>query len=329
MDKEPYTVSVLVPIYGVEAYIERCARSLFEQSYQNIEFVFVNDCTKDNSITILLKTIEDYPGRQIRCKIVEHAANRGIAATRNTALAECSGDFFMFVDSDDWIDANMVEKMVKCQLEHNCDIVTCNYTIFESDYTRPYREKLLPSTKEMLKQILYGHGSGRLWGRLFNTSLIKSNNIHFIDGANFAEDIMVMCFLWFYAKRHAGIDEYLYNYERRNISSYTNTFSIKNSMESLRNLDETRNFFENHAPEYIDAINVQELGKVSGHMCLCCICRDNKSYYNSELLKRLKMIDRKYWKTVPLKNRIALFLRNYELVRLYMKIGKIINNIIK
>ena len=329
MEQEPYKVSILVPVYGVENYIERCARSLFEQSYQNIEFVFVNDCTKDNGIKILLKTLEEYPRRRGDFKLIEHKINRGIAATRNTALAECKGDFFMFVDSDDWIEHDTVERMVKAQLKYDCDIVTCNYKIYETKGVCQHKEQLLPTTKEMLKQILDGKGNGRLWGRLIRTSLIKENNIHFVEGANFAEDIMVMSFLWFYATNHSDIDDFLYNYERRNTTSYTNSFSIKNSLESLRNLDETREFFRIHAPEYKDSINLLELGKVSGHMCLCCKNRKNKQYYNSELLRRLDVIDKKYWNRIPLKNRVAIYLRNFELVRIYMKVGGIINQILK
>ena len=329
MEQKPYKVSILVPIYGVESYIERCVRSLFEQTYGNIEFVFVNDCTKDNSIKILLKTLEDYPSRRSEFKLIEHKKNRGIAATRNTALAECKGDFFMFVDSDDWIEHDTVERLVKAQLKHDSDVITCNYTIYETKGCVQYKEQLLPTTKEMLKQLLDGKGSGRLWGRLVRTSLIKENNIHFVEGANFAEDIMVMSFLWFYAKNPSSINASLYNYERRNITSYTNSFSTMNSMESLRNLDEAREFFKVHAPEYLDSIELQELGKVSGHMCSCSKNRKNKQYYNSELLKRLDTIDKKYWNRIPLKNRVALYLRNFELVRIYMIIGGIIYRILK
>ena len=321
MEKEPYKVSILVPIYGVEAYIERCARSLLEQTYHNLEFVFVNDCTKDNSIDVLLRTLEDYPSQKHKYKLIEHNRNRGIATTRNTALSECSGDFFIFVDSDDWLELNAIECMVSAQQKFNSDIITCNYNIYEAKRIRPFKGNADADTNEMLKQLLNGKGEGRLWGRLIRTSLIKNNDIHFVDGANFAEDVMMMTFLLFYAKSHISIDECLYNYERRNISSYTSTFSDRNSRESLRNLDETRAFFEIHAPEYREAVNVQELGKVSSHMRMCSKNRVNKQYYNSELLKRLDAIDKKYWNKISLKNRVALYLRNFELVRIYMKIG--------
>ena len=104
-----YKVSILVPIYGVEQFIERCARSLFEQTYQNLEYVFVNDCTPDKSIEILTRIIEYYPKRFNSIRIISHEKNRGIAASRNTAYDNATGEFVTIVDSDDWLELNAIE----------------------------------------------------------------------------------------------------------------------------------------------------------------------------------------------------------------------------
>lgn len=87
--KEMYKVSVFVPVYNVELYIERCARSLFEQTYPYLEYVFVNDCTPDRSMQILQKVMEDYPERKNAVKIIHHENNIGIAATRYTFIDKC------------------------------------------------------------------------------------------------------------------------------------------------------------------------------------------------------------------------------------------------
>ena len=97
-------VSILVPIYGVEKYIERCARLLFEQTYENIEYVFVNDCTKDRSLDILKNVIEQYVLRKPHITIVDNERNLGLAGTRNVAMARATGDFVIHVDSDDYIE---------------------------------------------------------------------------------------------------------------------------------------------------------------------------------------------------------------------------------
>ena len=96
-------ISILVPIYNVSKYIERCAHSLMEQSYENIEYVFVDDCTPDNSITLLKGVIAKYPHRQDQVKIISHEHNKGLAGARITALNSATGDYVVHVEADDYI----------------------------------------------------------------------------------------------------------------------------------------------------------------------------------------------------------------------------------
>ena len=128
-------VSILVPVYNVEQYIERCARSLFEQTYDNLEYIFVDDCTPDKSIQILERVLAEYPQRREQTKIIHHDRNRGLAAARNTAVENCSGVFLTHVDSDDWIEFNAVELLVNKQQENDADIVSSNTFCQYSDGT--------------------------------------------------------------------------------------------------------------------------------------------------------------------------------------------------
>lgn len=88
-------ISILTPIYGVEKYIEQCARSLFEQSYASIEYIFVDDCTPDKSIGILQSLLKEYPGRAQQVRIIHHDRNRGVGAARQTALMAATGDYLL------------------------------------------------------------------------------------------------------------------------------------------------------------------------------------------------------------------------------------------
>lgn len=327
MQKEPYRVSILVPVYGVEKYIERCAKALFEQTYQNIEFVFVNDCTKDSSIDVLNEVITRYPKRVNDVIVRNHTNNRGIASTRNTALDNCNGEFLIFVDSDDWVDPNMIERLVSIQEENDYDVVTCDYKEYSSKGVDDHHEQMSSSTREMMESLIKGKSAGRIWGRLVRTSIVKKNGLRFVDGANFAEDDMMMTLVWFYAKEHKLLNECLYYYERRNVSSYTNSFNYKNSIESLTNLDNVRLFFKKNAPHYLEDVNYQELEKISGHMILCCKNESNREYYNEVLLKRLSGIEKKYRKQLPLNNMVAVTLRHFDLVRLYVMIGVFLKRI--
>lgn len=119
-----YRVSILVPIYGVEQYIERRARSLFEQTCQELEYVFVNDCTPDKSMELLSGVLEDYPERKGAVKIVNHEKNRGLAASRNTGVENATGEFVCLVDSDDWLERNAVEVLLEGQQKKDADMVS-------------------------------------------------------------------------------------------------------------------------------------------------------------------------------------------------------------
>lgn len=117
-------VSVLIPVFRVERYIERCARSVLEQTYQNIEYIFVDDATDDASIDIIERIISEYPDRQERVHIIRHQSNKGLAAARNTAVDTCHGVFVFHVDSDDWVETDAIELMVRKQHETDADIIT-------------------------------------------------------------------------------------------------------------------------------------------------------------------------------------------------------------
>lgn len=96
-------VSVIIPVYGVEKYIERCVRSLFEQTLDDIEYIFVDDCCLDRSIEILDNVIKEYPNRRTDIKIVHHKENKGLAQARQSGIKVATGEYFVHCDSDDWV----------------------------------------------------------------------------------------------------------------------------------------------------------------------------------------------------------------------------------
>ena len=105
-------ISVIIPIYKAEDYIERCARSLMEQTMKDgIEFLFINDCTPDNSMTILRRVIANYPERGHQIRIIENNKNLGVSATRRLGVNEANGDYIGWCDSDDWVESEAFERM--------------------------------------------------------------------------------------------------------------------------------------------------------------------------------------------------------------------------
>jgi glycosyltransferase involved in cell wall biosynthesis len=119
-------VSIVVPIYGVEKYIERCARSLFEQTFDDIEYIFVNDSTKDASIEVLQTVIEEYPHRKNQIKILHHPENRGLPQARKTGILAAKGDYIINFDSDDWVEHTIIEVVYTKASQDKADIVVCD-----------------------------------------------------------------------------------------------------------------------------------------------------------------------------------------------------------
>ncbi len=127
-------VSVCIPVYGVEKYIERCARSLFEQTMKDdIEFIFVNDCTPDKSIEILEKVLKEYPNRKNQVKIIHHEVNKGLTGARNTALKHAEGDYIIHCDSDDMVDKCYCENMYKAAVKNKADVSACPIFLWQGD----------------------------------------------------------------------------------------------------------------------------------------------------------------------------------------------------
>ena len=129
-----YDVSIIVPIYNVEKYIEKCATTLLEQDYNNIEYIFVNDCSPDRSMKILKDIIEKYPNRKDDIKIINNIKNSGSSLTRKYGLDASTGKYILFVDSDDWIDIDMVSKMYNAAESNNADIVCCEIIMTNSKH---------------------------------------------------------------------------------------------------------------------------------------------------------------------------------------------------
>ncbi len=253
-----YTVSILVPIFNVEQYIERCARSLFEQSYPFLEFVFVNDCTPDKSVDVLHRVMENYPARKQVVKLVNHERNKGVAAARNTLLENATGDFICYVDADDWLEKGAVESLVRKQLETDADIVSGNVFLHYAEGVKELTEnELLNKGQRLIRQLKDTWTmEAFIWGRIYRRSLFETNHIRCMQGYNYAEDRYQVIRLFYFANRFSFVDDFVYNYEKRNDASITvlqkNNISayLRNQYQHLHNWIGIRDFFIDKESEY-------------------------------------------------------------------------------
>ena len=124
-------VSVIVPVYNVSGFVERCARSLLDQTLDNVEYIFVDDDSPDNSIDIIRRVVKEYPNRNVRFAI--HEYNKGLPSARNTGLDLCVGEYVFHCDADDYVEKTMLEDMYRAAKQSDADIVWCDWFLsFES-----------------------------------------------------------------------------------------------------------------------------------------------------------------------------------------------------
>ena len=189
-------VSVCIPVYGVEKYIEKCARTLFEQTLQDIEYIFVDDCTPDRSIEILQKVLEEYPHRKNQVKVIRHEINQGVGAARNHAVAACTGEYVIHCDPDDWVELDMYETMYNKAKETDADMVYCAYRVESPDTSRGNNIRFFSTGSEYRKAIGDESASPSLWDKMFRASIALQNDCFPPDNICFAEDwlrVLLMC----------------------------------------------------------------------------------------------------------------------------------------
>ena len=235
-------VSILVPFYKVENYVGKCVESLFRQTYKNIEYVFVNDCTPDRSMEIINEYIDKY-GIRDKCKIIEHETNKGISTSRNDCLDNATGDYILFIDSDDYIDLDMVESLVDTAKENDADISGCGYTEEYGNRSVDMPQVYTNDHKEMLKAITVLKIKGVMWKLLIRRSIVEDNKVRFIPDNTMVDDYLFCCQVFFYAKRFASVDRCMYHYIQFNPNNYSKT-TVFNVTSQAKAIIKTEEFYK-------------------------------------------------------------------------------------
>lgn len=236
-------VSVIVPIYNVAAYIEGCARSLMEQTLTDIEYIFVNDCTQDNSIEILKQTIERYPDRKSSVKYVSHNVNKGLTSARNSGLKLASGDYIAHCDSDDWVEPTMYEELYNKAIDDKADVVYSDINMVFKDYCSTYRAAEYSDCKKTFMR----NYIASVWTCLVNLfakrELYQANNLSSPTHLCYCEDFWLSVRLLHYADRISYLGKAFYNYNRTNETSIVHRLNKKTERDEQLAYLETIDFF--------------------------------------------------------------------------------------
>lgn len=214
-------ISVIAPIYGVEKYIRRFAESVFSLEYENVEYIFVNDCTKDNSMSLLSETISHYPQRTCCVKIINHEENKGLAGARLTGINASTGDYVWLVDSDDYVNVNAINEAMP-YMQKGIDLICSNYYSVNNGDVKP-----VYINKPSASSIITSKTSPSVWKYFIRRTLFFENNIFPIPGINNSEDHVLMSRLALKANDICYIDDaFFYYYDCSNIDSITHIFNL-------------------------------------------------------------------------------------------------------
>ena len=283
-------VSIIIPVYNVQEYLATCLDSVIKQTIKEKEIIIVNDGSTDGCYEILTKYKKEFPEL-----IIINQENRGISETRNAGLRAATGEFVAFVDSDDFIEVNMFEKMYSVAKRENVDVVICDYILY-NDITDKQKSNENISDKEIiakcisdkyiiegidkeghidkieaLKMFLLNDIKAYVWNKLHKRELFTENNILFPD-FKVCEDTPVGFLLLAGSNKIYSMGEPLYYYRQRE-ASLTKIFSIKAMEDMLEGCYIMRDYLEKNPLLYEKLIH----------------------YYRIYMIKTLWVIHNKYW----------------------------------
>lgn len=255
MNKNNVKISIIIPIYNTEQYIQQCLNSIVNQTLQDIEIICVNDGSTDNS----LKIIEQYAKKDTRIKVVTQK-NKGQSAARNAGLNIANGEYIGFVDSDDFIEPNMYEKLYKNAVLNNSDVAMCSIKVLEPDKTYNTNDSYFSlkifdknfdnrtfsylDCKNFLFRICVVP-----WNKIYKRSFLQTNSIYFIPKLNFEDNVFTLDVL-LKSKKISLIRDSLIIYRRLSNTSLT-THEDEKKLDLFKVLKEQEKLLQKNKEFYI------------------------------------------------------------------------------
>lgn len=223
-------VSIIVPLYNVERFIEKCVFSILNQDYSNIEIILVDDGSPDNSGVIA----DELKKKDQRINVI-HQNNCGVSAARNVGLTAASGEYVTFVDGDDWIESDYVSYFVHLMKKHKCDVAMNknNYT-----ETRNVSREVdyVVNAEKVMEWIYKGDIFVAVWNKMYKTSFLKENNIMFNPSIWYGEGMLFNIECLQYTNEVIICEKSVYH-QTFNIESAMRKFNLESNFCGLKSLE--------------------------------------------------------------------------------------------
>lgn len=202
-------ISIIVPVYNVDRYIETCVTSIIDQTFKNFELILVNDKTPCRSVEIARKLLKN---STINYKIIERETNGGLGAARNSGIRQASGDYLFFLDSDDWLGKEALQQLVTIAEQENPDIIVCDYYLAYNQFAYPAR--IFRNNNGDSREFVLQHNPCA-WNKLYRKYLIAENNIYFPEDRQWYEDVSTTPLIVAKSKKLVILNKPLIYYRQR------------------------------------------------------------------------------------------------------------------
>ena len=334
-------ISVIVPVYNREKYLEKCLESIVTQDFKDIEIICVNDGSSDNSLCIL----EAFKTKDLRVIIINNKNNKGSSYARNIAILRARGKYCLNIDSDDWIEQGYLKALYERAEKDELDI-TISDVLVESEIKKmqEYRKDLKISNQKVLNNIEYltsfytNNFLGYTWNKLIKKELYLKNNLKYNENIFLLEDVELIGKIAYFSKRIGKINRAFYHYRIGSNNGTFNNIPFKHLTDTIECFENLENFYEGNKERKLRKLvsrkkNLRVIGMIVGNKF------DYFNNYDKFLdkylfsLKREKFIFKKYKEVLNDEklSKIILFniikiIPNKKLLYCIKKVAKIIKN---
>ncbi len=306
-------VSVIVPVYNVEEYIDKCLDTLTNQTFKDYELIIINDGSPDNSESIILDYQKKYP------KLIKYykKENGGLSSARNYGIEKSTGEYLMFIDSDDYVSNDMVEKLYNKIDKEQSDMAICNYyrVTCKGKFIKNYN--INPGTTNIKSNPEIILNKQAAWNKIYKKELFSQNKF---DEGKYYEDLRLIPKLYLECKKIAFIDDFCYYYIERDNSimkdiNLEKNYEIVEAIDSLITYYKSHNKYERYKEEIefmmLDNIMVSTFDRI---ICSTDNIKNNLKRYWDFIDNNFPNYKKnKYIKTWDKKRKLIYFLNSHKL----------------